>query len=194
MKVIIDNGHGKETKGKRSPDERIREYAYARKVKKELINRLKAEGIEAVDLVPEENDIPLSERCRRANRVEGNDNFLISIHLDAAGNSSQWMNARGFSVRVSKNASSKSKKLAQCLYDAAASRGLKGNRCVPPERYWVQNLAICRDTRCPAALTENLFQDNKQDVDFLLSDEGFKAIVDLHVEGIKNYINFIKAQ
>ena len=188
MKVILDNGQGEETKGKRSPDERIREYAYARKVKKELIKRLKAEGIECVDLVPEEYDVPLRARCNRANMVGGKDNFLVSIHLDAAGDSSKWMSARGFSVRVAKNASAKSKKLAQCLYDAAAKRNLKGNRCVPPERYWVQNLAICRDTNCPAVLTENLFQDNKEDVDFLLTDEGFNAVVELHVEGIKNYI------
>ena len=28
MKVLIDNGHGIETLGKRSPDGRLREYAY----------------------------------------------------------------------------------------------------------------------------------------------------------------------
>lgn len=31
---------------------------------------------------------------------------------------------------------------------------------------------MCRDTKCPAILTENLFQDNKEDVDFLLSEKG----------------------
>nr|DAT77576.1 MAG TPA: MurNAc-LAA [Caudoviricetes sp.] len=29
---------------------------------------------------------------------------------------------------------------------------------------------MCRDTKCPAVLTENLFQDNKEDVEFLLSE------------------------
>jgi N-acetylmuramoyl-L-alanine amidase len=33
-----------------------------------------------------------------------------------------------------------------------------------------------------------MFQDNKKDVEFLLSEEGKKIIVDLHVEGITNYI------
>ena len=28
MKILIDNGHGVETPGKRSPDGRFREYAY----------------------------------------------------------------------------------------------------------------------------------------------------------------------
>ena len=32
MKVLIDNGHGAETPGKRSPDGRLREYAYTREI------------------------------------------------------------------------------------------------------------------------------------------------------------------
>ena len=59
----------------------------------------------------------------------------------------------------------------------------------PKQLYWVQSLAICRDTNCPAVLTENLFQDNKDDVEFLLSESGKQIITKLHVEGIKKYIN-----
>ncbi len=32
MKVLIDNGHGAETPGKRSPDGRLLEYAYTREI------------------------------------------------------------------------------------------------------------------------------------------------------------------
>jgi N-acetylmuramoyl-L-alanine amidase len=46
---------------------------------------------------------------------------------------------------------------------------------------------MCRDTRCPAVLTENLFQDNRQDVDFLLSPAGREAIIDLHFRAISAY-------
>jgi N-acetylmuramoyl-L-alanine amidase len=60
---------------------------------------------------------------------------------------------------------------------------------MPNQNYWVQSLAMCRDTNCPAVLTENLFQDNENDVAFLLSDEGKKKIVDIHVQGILKYIN-----
>lgn len=28
MKILIDNGHGVDTPGKRSPDRKLREYAY----------------------------------------------------------------------------------------------------------------------------------------------------------------------
>ena len=30
MKILIDNGHGMDTPGKRSPDEKLREYAWNR--------------------------------------------------------------------------------------------------------------------------------------------------------------------
>ena len=47
---------------------------------------------------------------------------------------------------------------------------------------------ILKHTVCPAVLTENLFQDNREDVDFLLSDEGRQKIVTLHVQGICKYL------
>ena len=43
-------------------------------------------------------------------------------------------------------------------------------------------------TACPAVLSENLFQDNKEDVAFLKSDKGLGACIQLHVQGIENYI------
>lgn len=193
MIVIIDNGHGVNTPGKCSPDKSIYEYSYTRIIASLLIPKLKEKGITAIRLTPEETDIPLSTRVSRVNKLckeYGPQNCcVISIHLDAAPpNDGKWHSARGFSVRVAKNASSRSKKLAKFLYEQAEAFNLKGNRSVPPEKYWVQNLAICRDTNCAAVLTENLFQDNKDDVAFLLSEEGKDAIVQLHLNGIMNYI------
>ena len=54
---------------------------------------------------------------------------------------------------------------------------------------WEENFYILKHTLCPAVLTENFFQDNKEDVSYLLSLEGRNAIVKIHVEGIMNYIN-----
>lgn len=194
MIVLIDNGHGANTPGKCSPDKQIREYSYAREIASLLEQKLKEKGITAIRIVTEESDVPLSTRVSRVNTVckeFGAQNCcVVSIHLDACPpNDGKWHNARGFSVRVAKNASQKSKKLARLLYEQAETLNLKGNRSVPPEKYWVQNLAICRDTNCAAVLTENLFQDNKDDVAFLLSKEGKDAIVQLHLDGIMNYIS-----
>lgn len=195
MIILIDNGHGINTPGKCSPDGRFKEYAWAREIAKMLYNRLK-DSYTTKLITPEEVDISLATRVKRVNEVcleHGAKNvLLISIHTDAAGADGKWHNARGFSARVGTNASSRSKKLASCLWSRAIEMGLKGNRCVPNEKYIAQNLYILKYTHCPAVLTENLFQDNKEDVDFLLSAEGKKKIVDMHVKGIIDYINYAK--
>ena len=49
------------------------------------------------------------------------------------------------------------------------------------------NFYVIYHTKCPAVLTENLFQDNPEDVVYLTSERGIKAIVDLHVNGICKY-------
>jgi len=197
MKILVDNGHGVETPGKRSPDGRLREYQYCRDIAAALVERLKAAGYDAQLLVPEIRDVPLNKgtdtRVKRVNNIcaqLGAANvLLVSIHNNAAGSKGQWLTARGWSGHVAQNASANSKRLAECLADAAAAQGLKVRKPLATQKYWVQSLAICRETKCPAVLTENLFQDNRQDVDYLLTAEGRAAIVQLHFVGILNYLN-----
>jgi N-acetylmuramoyl-L-alanine amidase len=192
VEVLIDNGHGENTPGKCSPDKRLREYAYAREIARRVEKCLRCKGYDAQRIVEEETDVPLSERCKRVNDIckqVGTKNvLLVSIHNNAAGGDGKWHEARGFSAHVGLNASSKSKMLAQYLWNEAIQQGLKGNRSVPAAPYIAQNLSICRDTACPAVLTENLFQDNKEDVELLLSEEGKEKVTATHVNAIVNFI------
>ena len=198
MIVLIDNGHGRDTAGKRSPDGRLREYAYTREIAKRLQAALgSVEGVtEAYLITPEEKDIALATRCKRANmycRKYGAANvLLVSLHNNAAGADGQWHDARGWSAHVAPNASARSKALAACLADAAAANGQRVRKYTQAQPYIVQNLAICRDTLCPAVLTENLFQDNRADVDILLSEQGKQTVVNIHADGIRAYIKKIK--
>lgn len=190
---ILDNGHGCNTAGKRSPDHKLLEYKWAREMVQRIANKLQACGIKAHVLVPEEKDVKLSVRTRRANAMcaqYGAKNcLLVSVHINAATSSGNWSNATGWSGWVATNASDNSKRFAQLLYVEAVKRGLKGNRCVPSCKYWVGNFAIVRDTNCPAVLTENLFMDNKQECEYLLSEHGKETLAQLHVDAIINYIN-----
>lgn len=196
MKVLIDNGHGEDTLGKCSPDKRLREYAYCREIARRVSRQLSLQGIDAILITPEEKDVALRERVRRVNgwaRKLGKENVLmVSIHNNAAGSDGKWHTATGFSVFISKNASERSKRLARIFTENATAMGLMGNRAVPKEKYWVQSLAMTRDTACPAVLTENLFQDNKEDVDFLLSEEGMRLVTELHVKSIKDYVKTMR--
>ena len=189
---MIDNGHGENTPGKRSPDGRLREWAYTREIADMVIFGLRKKGVDAERIVKEDTDAPLSERCRRANDIykeTGKKAILVSIHCNAAGSGTNWMNAKGWSVFVSNNASSNSNRLAECLGQIAECIPVPVRKPMPNQLYWQQNLAICRDTNCPAVLTENFFQDNKEDVEYLLSQEGKQTVTQIHIDGIVKYLS-----
>lgn len=189
--ILLDNGHGAETPGKRSPDGRLMEWEYTRQLAAAIEARLLATGYNVRRIVEETADVPLRERCRRVNEVCRTHPhvLLVSLHCNAAGNGSQWCEARGWGAYVSLNASENSKRLARRLCEAAELFGQKVRRYAPGQPWWPQDLAMCRDTKCPAVLTENLFQDNRADVDYLLSADGRQALADLHAKGIADYIS-----
>lgn len=57
MKVLIDNGHGENTPGKRSPDGRLREWAYTREIADMVVAGLRKLGIDAELIVKEDTDV-----------------------------------------------------------------------------------------------------------------------------------------
>lgn len=86
MTILIDNGNGVETPGKRSPDGRFRKYAYNRLNASAVVEHLRYRGYYAHLLVTEVEHISLSERVRRVNKEVGKENvILMSIHVNAAG-------------------------------------------------------------------------------------------------------------
>ena len=194
MKIFIDNGHGLMTAGKRSPDGQFREAFYNREIAKRVVADLVDRGYDAELLVPEEDDISLEERVRRVNSVcflLGKSNvILVSIHVNAAGDGSKWMNATGWSCYTFKG-QTQSDKLANCLYQAAI-KNFPG-KCIRTdysdnEPDWEENFYILRKTLCPAVLTENFFMDNHIDLEYLQSRAGKLAIVDTHVEGVIEWL------
>lgn len=193
--LLLDNGHGDPplTGGKCSPDKTILEYYWARDMVQRIARKARAAGIPVEIIVPEKSDIILKTRTNRVNamcRANGGSKncVLISVHINAAGGDGKWHDARGWCGFVAPNASANSKRLARILWEHADRAGLRGNRCVPAERYWVKSLAMCRDTNCPAVLTENLFMDNRADAEYLKSESGKETIADLHIAAIKEYI------
>lgn len=192
--LLLDAGHGDPplTGGKCSPDKSILEYYWARDMVDRIAAKARAAGIPVEIIVPEKTDTPLRTRTNRVNalckKYGGSKNcVLISVHINAAPGTG-WANARGWSGFVAPNASANSKRLARILYEHADRAGLRGNRCVPAEKYWVGNFAIVRDTNCPAMLTENLFMNNRADAEYLKSESGKETIAELHIAAVKEYI------
>lgn len=212
MIVILGTAHLGTTPGKCSPDGKFRECLYSREIVKMIKSKLEQKGITVFidyeDLNPnpsmkgstakQEQSKELTWRVKYVNNLcvkYGTSNCIyVSVHVNAAGSDGQWKNARGWSVYTSPG-KTKSDILATDLYNEAKA-------ILPPNsKYYVRsdwsdgdpdyeaNFYVLTKTKCPAVLTENLFQDNKEDVAFLISNEGKKKIVDIHVNGILKYIN-----
>lgn len=215
MIILIDNGHGSNVQGKQSPllegsgldvwnifteNGRFKEWKYTRVIAEDVVSKLKGLGYDARLVVTEKTDISLSERVRRVNTVcnkYGAGNVvLVSVHANAVGDSSQWMNGKGWEAYTTKG-KTKSDVLAEFLYKRA-EQNLKGRKIrkdtTDGDSDKEADFYIIKKAKCPAVLTENFFYDNKDDLAYLTSDEGLHAVERTHVEGILDYVNYIKGK
>lgn len=192
--ILIDNGHGVDTPGKRSPDGTFKEYLYNRSVAELVLESLVGKGINANLIVTEINDIPLRNRVLRVNSIcarYGTPNvLLLSIHANAAGDGRKWMSAQGWSCYTSKG-KTESDKVAECLYDAFEKefpdRKIRKDMS-DGDRDWEENFYIISKSRCPAVLIENFFYDNKEECAWLLKEDTRKRIAKATVNGVIQYL------
>lgn len=194
-KILVDNGHGNNTAGKRSPDGRFREYAWTRYIARAIVADCKDLGYDADLLVPEEYDVCLSARCARVNnwcdRLGKRNILCVSVHVNAAGMGDRWYNATGWCAYTSRGQTA-GDKLADSLYKQAAL-WLPGHRLRTDysdgDPDMEADFAILRGTQCACVLTENGFQDCEESLRFLESDYGKECIIGIHVDGILDYID-----
>ena len=194
MKILIDPGHGIDTPGKRSPDGLFREYLWNRQVADLILEGLVSAGVDASLVVTETNDVTLRNRVNRVNticnRLGASNVLLVSIHANAAGNGSAWMNAKGWSCYTSKG-KTKSDQVAECLYDAfeAEFQDRKIRKDMSDGyRDWEENFYVLAKSKCPAVLLENFFYDNREECAWMLQEETKKRIASAAVKGIIKYI------
>ena len=189
--VILDNGHGNNTTGKRSPDNSFFEWEWNRMFVKKLKFELELLGYKVFAIVDEDNDIGLSVRANRANNIikeyGSNNCIFLSIHANASGNGSKWMNATGWSVYTTKGQNN-SDRLAECLCNACEDLGIKLRKDTSDDdKDYEENFTVIYKTNCPAVLVENMFYDSMSDLAFLQSDNGIEQLINLHIMGIQNY-------
>jgi len=205
--IILDPGHARDTSGKRSPYslQRVRpkiyfeEWQFNRDIVFRIKSLLENDGIDVFITTTSDKDgtkdVTLATRAKRANDYIKQFNrrgLFLSIHANAAGNGTQWMNARGWSVWTTKGQNN-SDKLADCLYEAA-------KECFPSvikirtETYedkdndYEKDFTVIKKANMPAVLTENLFYDNIEDCTYLNTEEGKDTIAKIHYLGIIKYI------
>lgn len=209
LMVILDPGHGSRTPGKCSPAALegdlcspyyFKEYQWVREFGKILGDKLKSQGIDVEYTILPNNDADLSlaDRVFRTNQIitKNNDKkcVFISIHVNAAGDGTEWKSARGYSIYTTK-AENNSDILAACILKYAKEILPKYDQKVRiyMNKYMAEdfesNFYVIKGANCPAILIEHMFQDNKSDVKFLKSDEGKEVLADICIKGIEYYAN-----
>lgn len=199
--VLLDNGHASSTAGKRQlleNGEYFFEWEFNRDIVRRIALRLDSLGIPYEILVPEtEKDIALTDRAARANSYctkYGKDNcFFISVHSNAYGDGKTFTDAKGWSVWTTKGAT-KSDTYATIMFEEAEKLLPKYKMTTRKDMKdgdpdYEENFTVIYKTWCPAVLTENMFFTNKEEVTWLMTEEGKNAIADIHVNGIKRIIN-----
>ena len=187
---LLDNGHGGiidgvyQTRGKRSPiwpdGNQLFEGEFNRAIVNRLIEMCNNANIDCVNIVPELEDIRLSERVRRANEIYKNDKraVYVSIHANAGGGT-------GYELFTSPG-NTKSDGIANIFFEKAEKafptfrmRGIKE-----------ANFYVLKNTHMPAILTENFFMDTlTPDCELLLSQTGRNRIARAHFEAIAEIEN-----
>lgn len=191
MVVILENGHGVDCAGKRSPiwgdGSQLLEWEFNRDIVSRLSEMLLRSGIPYEVLVPEMSDVPLSERCRRANEIYDRNNghcFLISIHANAGGGS-------GIEVYTSRGETNADGIAFEIFNQLDEEFGKEW----PMRADWAdgdpdkeEDFYILSHTKCPAVLVELFFMDNEKDCRFILSGEGRQRCASAIYKAIRNVL------
>lgn len=187
MLILLDNGHGIDTKGKRSPlwknGQQLFEFEFNRDIVRRISLFLEEKEIPHVVLVPEITDISLEERCIRANQYPFS--LTISIHANAGGGT-------GFEVFTSKGKTA-SDRFASIIgmelqreFPEFAMRQDYSDGDLDKE----ENFYILKNTKYSTVLTENLFMDTWKDCELLMSEEGRQRIANAHSRAIYQICRF----
>lgn len=192
IKFLLDPGHGGmidgeyQTAGKRSPvwkdGSQLFEGVFNREIAENIFLHMRALGYDVEILVPEQEDISLGERVRRANEKHINHKncVYISIHANAGGGT-------GFEIFTSEGETI-SDKYATHMFIAF----LEDMKELKPRKDTVDGdpdkeapFYVLRKTACPAILIECAFMDTYEpDCKLMMSKSGKQRFAAAIIKGL----------
>lgn len=185
--IILDNGHGENCAGKRSPiwddGKQLFEWEFNRDVAKRVAKMLSAVGIKNRLLVTENKDISLPERCNRVNNIcnmNGAQNcILISIHANAGCGTGWECYTSPGETKADKYATTLCEQFQEDFPEEKMRFDYSDGDPDKESEFY-----ILVHTKCPAVLTENFFMDKEKDCRMLMSDAGRQKIAEAHYKAI----------
>jgi N-acetylmuramoyl-L-alanine amidase len=184
----LDNGHGINTPGKRSPvwddGSQFFEWEFNRDIVARVANFCSKRGLQYHILVPEHRDIPLRARIKRANDIymKNRNSVLISVHADAY----ELNVGHGFSIYTSPE-DDKSDRIANMFFpfyveefpEHRARMDLSDG-----DADFEQPFAILEKVKCPAILLENFFYTHEVESKLLMTNEFRQRIANTIIKGM----------
>ena len=193
MKYLMVAGHGKYTRGKRSPnlDIGILEWEFNRDVATEIDKKLYTLGIESEFLNPGPIEIPLKAKVKHINAESlEQPACLILIHANAAGKSG-WSRASGSRVFIPKKPKwgNMVKWGRSYLLGDVIDNEFRMNGKIPYHARLMREsgLYMLRKAKCPVVLVECGFMTNKVDAAFMASPAGKTEIAESITAGIRKF-------
>ena len=184
-KIILDAGHGLQTRGKRVPDGSMREYEFNSAVARHARDLLlQYQDVQVKFTHTDARDVPLKDRCDVANQW-GADVF-VSIHANAHGRN-RFTSANGietYSHDTGTNSHELAKAVQRCLTEATGlrDRGVK-----------TADFKVLCGTTMPAILTENGFMTNRAEAELLKSEPFRKKVAKATVKGLVEHVGLVKS-
>lgn len=165
----------------KSPAFTFYEGVWNREIVRGIMGQLASRGIDYKIMADHVRDTPLPQRTKNADYFYAADKraLFLSIHSNAGG-------GKGNEVYTSKG---------QTKSDIMAKPFCEAYQKFLPEMKFRQDQTdgdadkeadfyVLRKTDCPAVLTETGFYDNREEALWLMSPEGKKVVIDLHVHAI----------
>lgn len=185
--IAIDNGHGFNTAGKRTPPfpgtgKVIREWEFNHPTARFLKTELEVLGHTVIMVSDTSDDTPLATRVNKANGMKVD--LFISIHYNALN--AVWGNHGGIETWYS-TGSVKGKDLADKVQTALINKTKLRNRGIKEGAFYV-----LKNTTSPAILIECGFMDNLEEAKLMLDANYQINVARAITEGVQEFLGIDK--
>ena len=185
-----EHGLNPPTVGKRTPtmpylDRSFYENEVNRQCKLRFLASLSRCGFNVYDVKPEIEDVSVSERVRRVNRIRAN--ALITFGYNAYGNGATFNNINGFCVFYSPQSRypSNSKLLSYDVSEGLASLLDGKNLYTAP----LEDVGVLQSVSCPSCLVESGFMTNFNEAKQMLNPIFCEKVGEGTCKGVCDYFN-----
>lgn len=186
MLIYLDAGHGGKDSG--AVAHGLREKDLTLNICKIIGKELRAyENVKVMFSRSDDKYISLVERARKANQL--NADVLISVHINA----STKPIAEGFESYIFPNSNSATTAMQNVLHEEIIKSIGSSGFGITDRGKKQRNLAILRDTKMKAILTENLFITNQKDAKLLMQSDFIEKIAKGHVIGLQKFLGLKKS-